>query len=399
MYFLSADYIFPVSSPPLMHWVLVIDKNGSILDILKEGSVPQEKIEVHKGILVPGFINAHCHLELSYLKNQIEAGGGLDNFIHQILSKRNLFSDDVISASIEMADKEMFQNGIVAVGDISNVSNSFEQKAKSKIVYHTFVELFDLNPANADSVFEKGKLLIEQLQSFYNTSATEHRYALTPHAPYSVSDKLFKLIDVFAYENNSILSIHNQETASENELFENHSGKLFDLFTKMGIDFSALPNNGLNSLRNTLVKMPRSANTLLVHNTFTTTEDIVWAQQYSKMLYWCFCPNANLYIEDCLPKFDRFIAANSKCCLGTDSYASNRSLSILDEMKTITAHALQIPFALLLQWATINGANFLNLNSKFGSFEKGKTPGINLIDNFDLKQMKLTKASTVQKIV
>jgi len=398
MQFISADFIFPVATPPVKNGVLAVDTNGVIVELLPAGSVPDEKIEVFNGILVPGFINAHCHLELSYLKNQIEPGGGLENFIPQIISKRDLFSDDLIGASVQEADNEMFQKGIVAVGDISNVSKSFSQKSRSKIDYHTFVELFDLNPANADAVFEKGKILIKEIEKLNNATAKEHRYSLTPHAPYSVSEKLFRLIDAFAYENNSILSIHNQETASENELFEKQSGKLFDLFTKMGIDFSAMKPNGRSSLQSTLVKMPRSSNTLLVHNTFTTAEDIIWAQTYSKNLYWCFCPNANLYIENCLPEFEKFISANAKCCLGTDSYASNHSLSILDEMKTIMQHALQIPLATLLQWATLNGANFLNLQSKFGSFEKGKTPGINLIENFDLKQMKLTDASSVRKI-
>ena len=124
--------------------------------------------------------------------------------------------------------------------------------------------------------------------------------------------------------------------------------------------------------------MPYDRNLILVHNTFTSASDIQWAEYYSKQLYWCFCPNANLYIENKLPDYKLFLDAKVKIVIGTDSLASNAGLSILDELKTISKHCPQISFEELLTWATKNGAEALQF-SDFGTFEKNKIPGVNLL--------------------
>ena len=117
----------------------------------------------------------------------------------------------------------------------------------------------------------------------------------------------------------------------------------------------------------------------LVHNTFTNQDDIFFATNYNQNLFWCFCVNANLYIENKVPNVNLFTQNNCTITLGTDSYASNWSLSIFDEIKTLHKHFPQIEWNDLLTYATLNGAKFLGVENKFGSIEKGKTPGLNLI--------------------
>lgn len=385
---ISADFIFPVSTTPVPNGIVTIDDEGTILDISPATNIGTEGIERFSGIICPGFINTHCHLELSHFRNQISEKAGMTGFIKELLSKRPGFSKEEISRGVEEAEKEMIRNGIVAVGDISNDDSTFQQKSKNNLQYHTFIEVFDLNPSRAKEVFENAVKLRNQLQEINSKG----HCSIVPHAPYTVSEKLFALISEDAVKHNSILSIHNQESEGESELFLSGSGPMFEAFQRMGVDMQYFPVTGKNSLRTTLPKLPAGRNILLVHNTFTSAEDIRWAEEYVRSvsnpksqisnLYWCSCPNANLYIENKLPDYNIFLKKNAKVTIGTDSLASNWSLSVLDELKTISKHFPEIPLHTLLTWATKNGAEFLGFD-QLGTIEKGKKPGLNLLKNTD----------------
>ena len=319
--------------------------------------------------MCPGFINTHCHLELSHLKSKLERKTGLPAFISKIPHIRKI-EQHLIDAEIKKADAQMIRNGIVAVADISNTNHSFKVKENSPIYYHTFIELFSLNPSLANHVFENGL----QLKSQCTTSSS-----LVPHANYSVSTKLLALIK----ENNigELISIHNQETKSEDQMFIDGNGLLNDTLTNIH-HFS---KTGKSAIQSTLPLLPE-AKTLLVHNTYSSFDDMNWVNSKSNNFYWCTCPKANLYIENELPKYDDFLATNCKITIGTDSLASNNTLSILDEMITISTHQ-NIDINTLIGWACKNGAEFLGLEN-LGTFQKGKKPGINVLsqlsDSFEL---------------
>ncbi|MBL0331004.1 MAG: amidohydrolase family protein [Bacteroidetes bacterium] len=391
---ISADYIFPIASEPIKNGIISVEEDGTIMEISAPSSNIPSTSDIHyEGIICPGFINTHCHLELSHMWAQVSEKAGMMQFIREILSKRASFSAKEIQNAIDEADAEMIKNGIVAVGDISNNNDTFLQKSKSPIAYHTFIEAFDFNPEKADETFANALALGQQLKAL--------SHSIVPHAPYTVSEKLFKLISEEAIKKNSIISIHNQESLAESDLFISHSGPMFDAFSKMGMNMDAIPKTGVNSLRTTLPKLPLSQKILLVHNTFTSKEDLQWVKKIlnpkSQMLnlFWCTCPNANLYIENKLPDYSIFIEENVSVTIGTDSLASNWSLSILDEIKTITKHAPQIPLQTLLTWATKNGAELLGMN-QLGTLEKDKKPGLNLLKNVD--GMKLTEKTEVVKL-
>lgn len=381
---ISANYIFPGNIPPIKNGVLIIDKNGTIIDLLnpQKDEINWSEVEIHKGFICPGFINTHCHLELSYLKNQIQEKTQLHGFIKEIIIKRNTFSEEDRNQAIIEAELEMKKNGIVAVGDISNGNSTFKQKEKGILHYHTFIEVFGSDPKIANDAF----LQAENLYKLYYNST---RVSITPHATYSVSDPLTLLINDHCITNKSLVSIHNQETESENEFHKKGSGHLYNF---LEIDKkTAFIATGENALSSFLAKYKDLNHTLLVHNTFTDKDDIRWANKYNSDIYWAFCPNANLYIENKLPNFELFL--NEKCTIGTDSYASNWSLSILDELKTISKSSPNINLETLIKWATFNGAEFLKF-SHLGSFEIGKTPGINLIEN--VNEMTLTEKSSIK---
>jgi len=384
----SADYVFTGNAPPIKNGVVIVDNNGVIKNVLhpKEETINWDGVEKFKGIICPGFINAHCHLELSYLRNKLKEKTQLHGFVKEIITKRDAFTAEEKLTSIRLAEQEMIQNGIVAVGDISNGDTTFLTKKNSLLSYHTFIEVFGSDPKIADAAFEHAKQI-------YNQYFDKNRSSITPHATYSVSDNLTRLINEHCIRNKSLVSIHNQETESENTFFRNGTGELFNFLDILKKTNNQYQPTGENALPSFLKKYTGLNKVLLVHNTYTNQEDIDWAKQYSNQIYWCFCPNANLFIENALPNFNLF--ANENCTIGTDSLASNWSLSILDELKVIAKSDPSIGLETMIKWATYNGAKFFGFN-QLGKIESGKSPGINLIT--DIHNLQITSSSKVKKI-
>jgi cytosine/adenosine deaminase-related metal-dependent hydrolase len=400
--YLTADYIFPISQPPIKNGIVAVDDDGRIFGVHSPKSdvgsfldigLRSSDIQHFNGILCPGFVNTHCHLELSHMKDVIPEKTGLTGFIKHFIAARKTFSHEQINNGIAAAEKEMVENGIVAVGDICNVADTFKQKAKKNLKYYSFIEGFDFFPENTEVELNRVDNVIKELIRIDALAD----YSAVPHAPYSVSEKYFQTFSKILSD--KIISIHNQESADENLMFREKSGKIIEFFISLGMNFSNWKASGKNSLESYLTFLPKANNLLLVHNTFTNSDDIKFAEAYSNNIYWATCPNANLYIENKLPDYNIFIAAGAKMAIGTDSLASNYSLSILDELKTISSYFPELKLEMLLQWATLNGAKALNFQDELGSFEVGKNPGVLLIENVDLQKFHLKENSRVKRLV
>ena len=357
--------------------VLIMDEDGKVMEILAEMDAG-EGIERYRGILCPGFINAHCHLELSHLKNTIPPHTGLIPFLLDVVSKRD-HDQSLILDCIENAEKEMELEGIVAVGDICNTSITLQSKCKSKIKWNNFIEVLGMKDEKA----EANLLHYEGILDAFNGAATNMKYSLVPHAPYSISNKTFEGINNRTVH--SIVSMHSQENPAEDELYAKGTGDFIRLFNKLGLAESPFPVTGKSSLQSCLPYFNKQQRIILVHNTFTSAEDIVFALDHAREhlsgVHFCICANANLYIENQMPPIDLLIKNQAEIILGTDSYSSNWQLSIAAEIRTIRKELPEIPLQRILQWATINGARALERDDALGSFEPGKKPGIVLLDN------------------
>lgn len=370
MRFITANQIFDGNKFLSKGSVIVLDEKGFYLETISSDSIDAGKIEVFDGIITPGFVNAHCHLELSHLYNQISQKTGFVGFAKELMTKRYSFSQEIIAEAMLIAEAQMWDNGIVAVGDISNAVDSFQYKDQSEMYYHTFVELIALNPQLADKVIAGGKELQAMIRN--------HSSSLVPHAPYSVSLELMQQIAKHCKENTT-LTIHNQESESENEFFMRGTGRVLELYAHLNIDISYYKPSGKTSLQTYLPSLTSDRNLILVHNTFSSKEDVEFAHGFSKKLFWCLCPNANLFIENTLPDVNLLRAQNCKIVLGTDSLASNHSLSVLDELNVLMRNFELNDKEEVLRWLTSNGAEALEMRDKAGQFIKGKNAGINLI--------------------
>ena len=394
---IAATYIFPVNQPPIKNGILICEPDGTIVDIIdNNGELKEEAgVEFYSGILVPGFVNTHCHLELSHLEEKIEENTGIGGFIGKINTLRNEDRDSIEKA-IEIADRKMWAAGTAAVGDISNSIITIDIKLKSKILYHTFIESFGFHPSRAERAFDYAEFVSSEFQE-NNLIAS-----ISPHSPYSVSEPLFEKIKENAQAKKSILTIHNQESKAEAQFFKDGSGPIAThIQNNLGIDISHWKPTGKSSITSVLKFLPPENHLLLVHNTFTEKSDLGELRKNRPLenTWFALCPNSNLYIENQLPPIPLFQKEGLNICLGTDSLASNHQLSILAEMITIQQNFHEIELTELLTWATLNGAEALGINKDFGSFETGKKPGINLITGIDFKNMKLTKSSKVKRLI
>ncbi len=363
----TATYVYPVSSPPIANGIVETAEDGSILGVhhpTKE-SLAGELIHVD-GILTPGFINTHCHLELSHLAGRSQTGKTLLPFLVDVVTMREN-DPATIEAAITRQDRLMWEAGIQAVGDICNRLDTAAVKRDSPVRYYSFVEMFDfLQPATAEKNFA-------QYRAVYKKQGGAK--SAVPHAPYTVSDPLYRRINGLNVGQETV-SIHNQETPAEDELFLTGGGPFVEFFRGFGATLEDFSAPGTTSIRYAMQRMDPSKRTLFVHNTLTTEVDIAAAQAWGENgVYWATCPNANLYIENRLPRYDRFLNQDAKVTIGTDSLTSNWQLSVLEELKTIAKYQSYVPFAALLRWATLNGAEALQFDD-LGSLEEGKKPGL-----------------------
>ncbi|HSF44914.1 MAG TPA: amidohydrolase family protein [Chitinophagaceae bacterium] len=336
--------------------VLVRDLKGRKIDIINRDAAGDD-VKYVPGLISPGFVNAHCHVELSHLKDVVPQHTGLVPFLLQVVSKRD-FDRDLIDEKIELAIREMKNDGIVAVGDICNTADSLERKKTSGIHWQNFVEVLSITESKtADNLAHYASILDMYVMNQVGRSS------LVPHAPYTVNKLAFqKLNDATAHQ---LISVHNQETAAEDHLFQTGQSEFLELYKFFGIQGSPFPVTGKSSIRSYLPHFNKGQKIILVHNTFMPEEDIEWANNYASEtgieLVYCFCVNANLYIENKLPPIEKFLERNCKIVIGTDSYSSNTALKISHEMDTIRKHFPSIPMETILKWATINGAETLGI--------------------------------------
>ena len=350
--------------------VLITKQDGTVEGIVGLDDAGED-IQSFEGILSPGFINAHCHLELSHMKGMIPPETGLNEFVKQIVSMRKV-EEALIKDAILRGEQEMIANGIVAVGDISNTTDTLAQKAKNNLAYYNFVEIYDLDPLRAPEKITAG---LEVQKKFTDAGLLA---SLIPHAPYSVTFALWKLLT--EHFGSHTITMHNQETPAENEFFETKTGDFLNMYKRVNVELDFFHATGLSSLLSVLPYFKKATTSILVHNSFTTTEDIKAVQKEMPNTFWCLCPNANQYIEKTMPPIQLLQNNQANIIVGTDSLASNWSLNILDELKTIQKHIPSIPLSEMLTWATLNGARALQMDKTLGSFEKGKNPGVVLIE-------------------
>ena len=387
----TAQYIITNAGHSLKRAVITTEDDGTIINVEETAGNLKEKhsTEFYNGIIIPGFVNCHCHLELSHMKGYSSKGMGLGSFIEQVRSSRNNNKENVLSSAFS-ADSSLYKEGIVLCADVCNTSDSFKIKKESRISYFNLLEVFGLDPDKA------GKRFDEILSVARISGEMDLPFSLVPHSAYSTSLTLLRLLRNESL-NNKITSIHFMETEGEETFLKNHTGSLMSSYQHSGLIPSRL-ETAKSHADLVLNEVTKSGNLILVHNTFADRNTIRFVLARGN-LFWCLCPNSNLYIENRIPPLNLLIEEGCEIVIGTDSLASNINLSILEELKTLQFYFPDIPLEEFLYWATMNGARALGEEKQFGSIETGKKPGLLLLENVDLQNMKLLPESFLTRLI
>jgi aminodeoxyfutalosine deaminase len=392
---ISATRIVTLSGPVIQNGIIELDNSGYITEVRE--AVSREEImnaDFFGGILTPGFINAHCHLELSHLEGMIGEKRGLGHFIGEVNRLRPSGSGEIARAAGE-ADRILLKEGIVAAGDIANTALTVDIKKKSAVEWFTFVETFGFNPSRATHAIETALSVYRaHIDAGLNAS-------VVPHSPYSVSKELFAEIRALAGSASTILSMHNQESEGEDLFFRTGGGPILDHISRnLGLDVSHWHPSGKSSLQTVLPELSSSLPLLLVHNTCMTGTDIHFLKNSRdpENTWLVLCPRSNFFIEDRVPPVELFRKEGLQICIGTDSLASNHSLSVLSEIKMLHHHFPAVPTVELFTWACLNGARALGMEDRYGSLEVGKKPGILGITSPDPETLSVTHESEVHRL-
>ena len=379
----TADYLYTGEKLAESGSVLITTTDGTVQAVVPAGDAGED-IAYFPGLLSPGFVNCHCHLELSHMRGVLPERTGLVDFLSMVIRRRGEMS----KAAIAAAEQEMLDNGIVAVGDICNTTDTLDQKRQGRLSYYNFIETFGFIEESAASRFAGSEAIFNVFEEVFPGSN-----AIVPHAPYSVSPALFTRIAGHAA--GRVLTMHNQETEEENDFLRWGTGDFRRLYEQLGIDAGFFSGTGRRSLESALRSFPSGQPMILVHNVATSAADLDVIN--GRPLCVCLCPNANLYISGRLPDPRLFMDHGCKLVVGTDSLASNHGLSILEELKTIQRAFPELSTPVLLQWATSNGARALRMEGCLGSFQPNTMPGVVLIS--ELEGGRFSAATTAKRLV
>ena len=361
----------------LRHPLVTVDDDGRIAAIESVAEVDRlEGVEFYAGLLLPGFVNAHCHTELSHLHGFIPRRCGFAGFARGMASARGRFSDDERHDATAAVLARMWSEGVDAAGDICNGGSSFAAKADSPVRFRNWAEYFGLGNPPA-----------EPLQRL----TERHGAVMTPHSIYSVQDGPFREICAAGREP---LSIHFMESPGEAELFVGR-GELTGWYAERGWQCDFL---GFGSPARRIVgSIPADRRVVLVHNCCLTQEDYdLIAAHFTEPVWWCLCPRSNDYISGLRPPVGLLRRNGARICIGTDSAASNDELSMVGELKALRG---LMPLAEALAAATRGGAEALGFGDELGRLEVGRRCGVVLLEGVDFDAMTLRDDARARRIV
>ena len=392
---IAANYIFPIASTPIRNGYVDVAEDGTVTGI---GQLTGESgsTEFYNGILVPGFTNAHCHIELSHLEGKFQEATGMSGFIDQINALRESAPKEERQKAMRAQFEKLYKEGVSAMADISNCDESFAMKSEGPMYTRTFIEVFGTESEDARRVIADASKLVEKAE----TAGLDA--AITPHSPYTMSPDLLRMASAEGLKA-GFISYHNQESQEEDDMIGFHKGPLYDNYVNRGL--SVVPATGRPAVFHFLERLqevhpaPFEEHILLIHNTVAHEDSVYAAEHILKNCTWVTCPLSNMFIHRTMADLPMLMSMGVRIAVGTDSLSSNHVLSIVEELKCIHRHYPGIPLQTVLTWACLNGAAALGKDNILGSFDKGKRPGVVLIDNIDFENMQLTSASTSRRLI
>ena len=391
---IAAEYVFTLSGgDPIRNGFVEYDDNGTVTAV-GECPDPQNENTFVKGALVPGFVNTHCHLELSYLWKSFRKGTGMAGFIDQINEMRDNKSLDEKLRDIRHWMDVMWERGVSAMADISNCSDTFAIKKESPMYTRTFLEVFGTEPEDCQSVMD-GVMKLKAVADSFGLDA-----APTPHACYTMSPELVTAVSAEGLKS-GFLSFHSEETEEEEDMLKFGRGAMWD--NRKAAGMSVPPVTGKSSLLYFIDRLekahpaPFDEHILLVHEVCMDQEGIDAVKSVMRHPFVALCPQSNIFIHNSLPPVPLMRRSGLKITVGTDSLSSNDDLDIVRELYCLQSAFPEVGLGELLTWACLNGAEFLAKENEYGRIAVGMKPGLVAVENLDGDR--LTSESRSRRII
>lgn len=391
---IAAEYVFTLNEDkPIRNGFVEFDSDGTVTSV-GECPDPGRENAFVKGAVVPGFVNTHCHLELSYLWKSFRKGTGMAGFIDQINEMRDNKSLDEKLHDISHWMKVMWDRGVSAMADISNCADTFAIKKASPMYTRTFLEVFGTEPQDCASVMEN-VLRLKAVADGYGLDATP-----IPHACYTMSPELVTAVSAEGLKS-GFLSFHSEETEEEEDMLKYGRGAMWD--NRKAAGMSVPPVTGKSSLLYFIDRLekarpaPFDEHILLVHEVCMDQEGIDAVKKVMNHPFVALCPLSNIFIHNALPPVPLMRRNGLKITVGTDSLSSNDDLDIVAELCCLQDAFPEVGLNELLAWACRNGAEFLSKENEYGRIAVGMKPGLVAVENLDGDH--LTSESRSRRII
>ena len=363
----SADWVVPISRRPIRNGFVACDR-GRVYAV--SDRPPDEAVPLGHVAILPALVNAHTHLELSYLHGRVPRSTSFNDWVMGLMTLRRGFPDSGPPPIREAASQALGQaraSGTGLVGDVSNTLVTVPLLREAEMPAHVFHELTGFNHPDPIARVREARSNVDAA----GADANGVRLSLAPHAPYSVSPELFKAIraDVDAHPN-AVTSVHLGESAAEVELLRLGTGAARAMLERLGVWTDAWPIPGVSPTEYLAGLGFVSEHTLLVHGVQFTAGDLARVRAAGATLV--SCPRSNTYVGVGAPPLASFYEAGVAVAFGTDSLASVDDLNMFSELAEARRIAPRVPARDLLRSATVIGARALRFDEEYGSIEVGK---------------------------
>jgi cytosine/adenosine deaminase-related metal-dependent hydrolase len=364
MEILTSSWVLPIERPPLRDGrVAVRDGRVAWVGLAGDPGAPEAPVrDLGPGVLLPGLVNAHCHLELSHLAGQLDGGGGFVPWVEEVVASRGRFTEEAVRAAAAQAIRGLEEQGTVAVGDVSNGLGHLDLLAASRLSAVVFLELLAWDPAKAEATLAWAD---ERASAVVGSLRPGLEVRLAAHAPHSVSPALLRAL----VERGGPGAIHLAESPDETAFLRDGSGGWPAFLEKRGLGHVAFSPpeaspvrylDGLGALHPRLVA---------AHGVQVDTVDRETLAR--RGVHVVLCPRSNRALGVGTADVPALLEAGVRLALGTDSLASAPSLDVLDDAVLLRRQFPALAPAAILRMATHGGAEALGLDD-LGAIAPGK---------------------------
>ncbi len=369
-----ARWVLPIGRAPIAGgWVDVRD--GRIAD-LGGGTPPGQATDLGDVALLPGLVNAHTHLELSWMAGRVPPSRSMDEWMQTLLRARRggaVGGPDAERAAALTAARQLADSGTVLVGDVSNTLMTPGILAEAGLDGVVFHELLGFNTIDPAPIVRDAWARARQVSV---PSDRDIRVSVVAHAPYSVSPALFA--EIAARADRNPLSVHLAESTEEMEFLRTGGGPIRRTLEELGVWNPLWRAPNVDPVRFLATVGYLQPGVLIVHGVHLSDDCLDRVRDARAVIV--TCPRSNIWVGAGPPRLSHFYTAGVPVAVGTDSLASASSLSLFDELREMRRLAPEVSAAQLLESATRRGAEALGFGKDYGSIRPGKRAALIAVD-------------------